>query len=359
MTKKYVPPPITTGLGQVVNNKRAQQQRNFAMQPTQAQNPVPGNSDSIFEKISKTVVGGMLNMVNTGLTASGDRPAVTPGDAGVRQTGQGVSYLNNTLNPYSDTTNKLLGLAAGKPDAANELIKSASVDAALTAAAFGAGKVVQKGSQLIKQGIKDGTYVNPSAAIQNIKEGNKIVIHSSPTAGLPELKPHFGSMAMPNENVLFSWNPRVGRSDGGLGHSVIDRNIINYTHPRGTTGGTRPPGEAPGSVYVAKVPLDKTGAVRKRGNPVAYQNRMVVTNGPGEIIKEIPSPDISNGMTAAKNYSQFRDELARELRKSGVLPKDIPTSRPSLSNRLVDKMDSVVDSVADSVMGTFKKTTRR
>ena len=313
------------------------------MQSTQAQNPVPGNSDSIFEKISKTVVGGMLNMVNTGQVASGDRPAMTPGEAGTRTMGQGVSQLNNTLNPYSDTTNKLLGLAAGKPDAANELIKSASTDAALTAAAFGAGKVVQKGSQFVKNAIKDGTYVNPSAAIQNIKEGNKIVIHSSPTTGLTELRPHFGSLAMPNENVLFSWNPRVGR-DMQRGHTVIDRNIINYTNPKGPTGGARPPGEVPGSVYVAKVPLDQTGPVRRRGGPVAFQDRMVVTNGPGEIIKEIPSPDISNGMTAAKNYSQFRDELARELRKSGVLPKDIPTSRPSLPNRLVDKLDSVVDS---------------
>ena len=297
-------------------------------------------------------------MVNTGLTASGDRPAMSAGDVGTRQVGQGVSYLNNTLNPYSDTTNKLLGLAAGKPNAANELAKSASKDAALTAGAFGAGKVVQKGKNFVKQAIKDGTYVNPSAAIQNIKEGNKIVIHSSPTAGLPELKPHFGSMAMPNENVLFSWNPRVGRNME-RGHSIIDRNIINYTNPRGPKGGTRPPGEAPGSVYVAKVPLDKTGPVRKSGNPVAYQNRMVVTNGPGEIIKEIPSPDISNGMTAAKNYAQFRDELARELRKSGVLPKDIPTSRPSMLNRFDVKSSSIVDNVTDTVINKFTRTKKR
>lgn len=35
MSNDYTPPPITTPLGQVVNTKRAQQQRNFAMQPTQ------------------------------------------------------------------------------------------------------------------------------------------------------------------------------------------------------------------------------------------------------------------------------------------------------------------------------------
>lgn len=35
MSNDYTPPPITTPLGQVVNNKRAQQHRNFAMQPTQ------------------------------------------------------------------------------------------------------------------------------------------------------------------------------------------------------------------------------------------------------------------------------------------------------------------------------------
>ena len=155
------------------------------MQPTQAQNPVPGNSDSIFEKVSKTVVGGMLNMVNTGQVASGDRPAMSAGDVGTRKIGQGVSYLNNTLNPYSNTTNNLLGVAAGKPDAANKLIKSSATDVALMAAGYGIGKGVQ--------GVVAGKYVNPVAAAANKIRGESIMVVGTKSDDVPTVINKFGN----------------------------------------------------------------------------------------------------------------------------------------------------------------------
>ena len=309
----------------------------------------------------KDVVNYLNNAINQGRIASGDRASILPGDQGVRKLGIGISMTNDFLNPYANTTKQLLGIAAGNPGAEAKFAKSLAKDIAITGATVGVGKGIVKGAQMasqsVKQGIKTGTYVNPAAAIKNIKEGNKIVIHSSPTAGLPELKPHFGSMAMPSERVLFSWNPRVGRRMDP-GNTLIDRNIINYTNPRGPTGGTRLPSDKPGSVYIAKVSLDSTGPVRKKGKPVAYQNRMVVTNGPGEIIKEIPAPDLSD-FTAGKNYFNFRDELARELRKAGVRPKGIPTSQPSLISRFDKKSSAIVDNFTDTLINKLKKPTRR
>jgi hypothetical protein len=311
---------------------------------------------------AQDVVNYLNNAVNQGRVASGDKAAVLPGDQGVRNLGRGISLTNDYLNPYANTTKQLLGMAAGNEGAQEKFAKSLAKDVAITGAAVGVGKGIVKGAQMasqsVKQGIKAGTYVNPSAAIRNIKEGNKIVIHSSPRTELPVLEPHFGSMAMPNERVLFSWNPRVGRRMD-RGNTVIDRNIINYTNPRAPKGGVRPEGEKPGSVYVAKVPLDLTGPVRPSGGkPVAYQNRMVVTKGQGEIIKEIPAPDLSDS-SAARNYFNFRDELARELRKAGVRPKGIPTAQPSLISRFDKKSSAIVDDLTDTLISKFKKPTRR
>ena len=310
----------------------------------------------------KDVVNYLNNAINQGRVAAGDKAAILPGDQGVRNLGRGISMTNDYLNPYANTTKQLLGMAAGNPGAEAKFAKSLAKDIAITGAAVGVGKGIVKGTQMasqsVKQGIKTGTYVNPAAAIQNLKEGNKIVIHSSPKSELPVLEPHFGSFAMPNQKVLFSWNPRVPRKMT-RGNTVIDRNIINYTNPRGQSGGTRQPGDKPGSVYVAKVPLDLTGPVKpSSGKPVAYQERMVVTKGQGEIIKEIPAPDMSDG-TAAKNYFNFRDELARELRKAGVRPKGIPTAQPSLISRFDKKSSAIVDNFTDTLINKLKKPTRR
>ena len=324
MSNDYVPPPITTGLGQVVNNKRAQQQRNFAMQPTQAQNPVPGNSDSIFEKISKTVVGGMLNMVNTGQMASGDRPAMSAGDVGTRQVGQGVSYLNNTLNPYSNTTNKLLGLAAGKPDAANELAKSASIDAALTAAAFGAGKVVQKVAPLIKEGVAN---IAP-ARIGNKIRGETILLHGSPRINLKAIEPRLGSNRLPDKSVTYGWNvdDMLKRHDGRA-EQMIDQ-VLTHTQPQ---GGYRPFDQPPGAVYIT---AGKTNTNKLLDPDESY---MMALGQEQRVIQEFPTQNYHETRPSIKEGRPDVDYFNRDKLEADILA-GLQRSGAKVKPNIVDKV---------------------
>ena len=281
---------------------------------------------------AKDVVNFLNNAVNLGRTASGDKAAVLPGDKGVRTVGRGISMTNDYLNPYANTTKQLLGTVAGNPGAESRFAKSLAKDAAITAAAAGvgyvAGKGINKATQIIQSGIEEGKYVNPSAMIDNFVKGNKIIVHGSTERGMTELLPHSGSIAMPKDKVLFGWNPRAENAGGW-----IDRNALNYTNPKDPVflGRRRITGEEPGSVYIASTPKKNTGPVRT-SEKLKNQQRMVVSTSPGKVIKEIPAPSTKIFETyipgSAMDYTNFRDKLARELRKAGVLPTKFPIPKP-------------------------------
>jgi hypothetical protein len=285
--------------------------------------PIPSASD---------VVGYLNNAVNQGRVASGDKDAILPGDKGVRNLGVGISMTNDYLNPYANTTKQLLGMAAGNEGAQAKFAKSLAKDVAITAAGAGAGlaigKGLNKGAQMVGAAIEEGKIVNPSAMFENFAKGNKIIVHGSTQTGMSELLPKSGSIAMPKDEVLFGWNPRAKNSG-----DWIDRNALNYTNPKDPAkiGRGRLTGEKPGSVYIASTPKKNTGPVTTT-EKLKNQQRMVVSKSPGKVITEIQAPSTRIFETyipgSSNDYINFRDKLARELRKAGVLPTKFKIPKP-------------------------------
>jgi hypothetical protein len=112
----------------------------------------------------KDVVDYFNNAVSQARTASGDSQA-KPGtsDFAVRNLGRGVSMINDSVNPYANTTKQLLGVVAGNPDAEAKFAKSLAKDIAITAAGVGVGKVAGKGITAAQKATQ--TNPNVKAAI--------------------------------------------------------------------------------------------------------------------------------------------------------------------------------------------------
>lgn len=124
---------------------------------------------------AKDVVSYINSAMNTLSIASGDKPALTPGANAVRRSGEAVSYVNSAINPFAETSKKLIGQAAGKPDANKALAKSVGVDVAVALTGALAGKVVGK-------------------AVQGFSDSRQVYygVHGSPTTGLSKIVPQTG-----------------------------------------------------------------------------------------------------------------------------------------------------------------------
>jgi hypothetical protein len=126
---------------------------------------------------AKDVVSYINSAMNTLSIASGDKPALTPGANAVRRSGKAVSYINSSINPFAETSKKLIGQAAGKPGANKALAKSVGVDVAVALTAALGGKGAQKVANAYKEakstvqvnnvlihggaGVLEGGVINP------------------------------------------------------------------------------------------------------------------------------------------------------------------------------------------------------
>jgi hypothetical protein len=152
------------------------------------------------------VVNWASGIVAAGRMAAGQTQAVTPGDKGVRTMGQGISMANNMLNPYSNTTKKLLGFAVNQDrKSLNALSKSAAVDALVTGAAIGVGKVVGKSAQAISNAYQEA---------KSTVKVNNVLIHGG--ANVLEggvINPKFvqGNSVALNEQQLNNANSIISR----------------------------------------------------------------------------------------------------------------------------------------------------
>jgi len=258
------------------------------------------------------VVNWASGIVNTAKIASGDKPALTPGDKGVRTMGQGISMANDILNPYSNTTKKLLGFAVNRDrQSLNALSKSAAVDALITGAAAGVAKTVQVG---INKTVETGL----AARIQNMVKGETVLVHGSPVRGIQELQPSF-SRAIPNEKRVFGM-----RTDVPLQAQFQTQSVTTGYATGGSwvdKGRELPPGG--GSLYVFKAPkkttdlppypkTPKTPQFTESGRPIIQLPPTVATStkSPGRVVAEIP--------LRGKRPDVVRDLLKEELKKAGA-----------------------------------------
>jgi hypothetical protein len=258
------------------------------------------------------VVNWASGIVASGRTAAGQTQAVTPGDKGVRTMGQGISMANNMLNPYSNTSKKLLGFAVNQDrKSLNELTKSAAVDALITGAAAGVAKTVQVG---INKTVETGL----AARIQNMVKGETVLVHGSPVRGITELQPSF-SRAIPNEKRVFGM-----RTDVPLQAQFQTQSVTTGYATGGSwvdKGRELPPGG--GSLYVFKAPkkttdlppypkTPKTPQFTESGRPIIQLPPTVATStkSPGRVVAEIP--------LRGKRPDVVRDLLKEELKKAGA-----------------------------------------
>lgn len=219
---------------------------------------------------------------------------------------------NNMLNPYSNTSKKLLGFAVNQDrQSLNALSKSAAVDALITGAAAGVAKTVQVG---INKTVETGL----AARIQNMVKGETVLVHGSPVRGIQELQPSF-SRAIPNEKRVFGM-----RTDVPLQAQFQTQSVTTGYATGGSwvdKGRELPPGG--GSLYVFKAPkkttdlppypkTPKTPQFTESGRPIIQLPPTVATStkSPGRVVAEIPlrgqRPDV------------VRDLLKEELKKAGA-----------------------------------------
>lgn len=276
---------------------KAQQRRNFAMQPTP---------------------------LNKGQQWLRDNP---PNTMGI------VSEVKSMLNPRNLTgANAIQAAIQGNGMSKTQRVTSA-VSGVVQGLSFAAGG---KGGQVAVEGvssaIKTGKIVNPKALIQNIKSGERVIIHGSPMKNLTELLPQTGSKAMPKQNVLFGWNPRKP----GSGESAV-ANATRYSKVKGKieTPIVEFPQvyveKNPGSIYIAKVPKKSTGPVTAK---VRKAKDMVVSTKPGKVVAEI-----STGQPRPKVY----ENVQQEMRKAGVMPFKTPDLIDNALGKGVDAIDFVIE----------------
>jgi hypothetical protein len=275
------------------------------------------------------VVNWMSGTVRNAQIASGDRqPMPGTGEYGLRTMGQGISMMNTALNPYSNTTKKLLGYAVNRDrQSLTALSKSAALDAVITGTAMAAGKGIEMG---INSAIKSGI----PARIGNKITGQTVLVHGSPVRGIQELKPSF-SRAQPNEKRLFGM-----RTDVPLEAQFQTQSVTTGYATGGSwvdKGRELPAGG--GSLYVFKTPkkttdlpaypkISKTPQFTESGRPVIQFPPSVATSSasPGKVVGEIP--------LRGRTPGEVQAALRAELKKAGV------KTEPNIVEKMMSKAEA-------------------
>jgi len=335
--------------------------------------PIPSASD---------VVSFLNNAVNAGRVASGDKQAVTPGDAGVRTLGRGISLTNDYLNPYANTTKQLLGMAAGNEGAQAKFAKSLARDVAITGAGAGIGvgavkgvKAAQEaglgaravnavtGKKIIVVGTKSNPVVESITKTEYMGDIYNFANDNSVTKGkfLPTVpgvvrEPQTIFSELKDTPVRWGWDPAKSRSMRELTEDVTEYSNRWYSQgnmvPRDLPGGGRTidfRGYFTPEIAIAKVPKssvryepvmpkwtstdEQIAAVEELlagkgsvNNPV-FRSGAVASTSPAKIVSTV-SPVMPKGKHTVLPYSYTKplDVVERELAKAikragGRLPK--------------------------------------
>lgn len=165
------------------------------------------------------------------------------------------------------------------------LYKTAAVN--LSAGAAGAKAAQVAGRAVAKTGIP--------ARVVNKVTGQKVVVHASPKTGLRQIEPRLGSNQLPQQNVVFGWDPRKTGAQ-----QQITRSAGKYV--------SKESNQPAGSVYVAK--FKKSDIVTP---PKLISSGQIVSKSSAKVVQEIP--------VAGKTFAQVDAELQRQLRRAGAAAK--------------------------------------
>ena len=286
MSKKYVPPPITTGLGQVVNNKRAQQQRNFAMQPTQ------------------------LNKSQQWLRDNPIPPAM-----GI------VDELKSMLNPRNMTgANSIQAAMDGKGMSTTERITTG-----LTGVVQGIGFAL--GGASGKPAVQGVANTGIPARIGNKIRGESVLLHGSPEINLKTIEPRLGSNRLPDESVTYGWNVNEMLQPGKRTETLVDQ-ALTHTQPQ---GGYRPFDQPPGSVYITK---GKTNTNRLLDPDESY---MMALGQRQRVVQEFPTQNYHETRPSIKEGRPDVDYFNRDKLEADIMA-GLQRSGAKVKPNIVDKV---------------------
>lgn len=209
------------------------------------------------------------------------------------------SFARNVAIPST-----MVASPATKSRAEKEGLARFARDAAIVGATAGVGRGAAAGVRA----VQTGRVVNPVAAASNVVRGQKVIVHGSRTKGIQQLLPNAGSRALPDEKVLFGFDPRKNQT------WVITRQANSYATQQASSKG---------SIYVAKVPKRGTKILKDTDHKLAkntkFESVVRVSKKPGKVVKEIPSYDMN--ANTGDEFLEANRALQRALNRAGVVPR--------------------------------------
>lgn len=202
---------------------------------------------------------------------------------------------------------------AARKKPAVQLHNQGIIDDAVKAAARAAAKKAKQAStKAVAKKVKTVAKVKASKANpRNSYLLGRTVVHGSPVRGLKTVQPRKGSKALPDESVVFVWDPK---DFGKRGH--ITNSVKSYT-------------QNTGSVYIGKVPrsgykktMQGVGASSK---PMKVKKEIVDTNKIGDIDRglergllrhgAIKKPTKAGAKARTKNVVNKAESIARKNKR--------------------------------------------
>lgn len=171
------------------------------------------------------------------------------------------------------------------------LYKTAAVNLGAAVAGAGAAKVAGKAvSKVVESGV--------AARVVNKLTGQTVFVHGSPMPNLSKLETYAGSRALPNEKVVYGWDPSSNNAQNWLTKSSV------------TIRNARDSNAA--SVYIAKAP---TANVKNRAADVNWN--VVTSSTPAKVVKELPIPS-NLGEEYSQTFQQFDKKVLDAAKRAGA-----------------------------------------
>ena len=150
-----------------------------------------------------------------------------------------------------------------------------------------------------------------SAAMNTYKFG-KTVIHGSPTKNLETIQPRTGSVSMPKEEVVYSFNPKSFKGEQGVKRVVGEAKTYVQQH------------SDEGSIYVGKVPRS---AIRKSLPDEAQGPGHIVSDRAIKVSKEYDIKDPKIVEKLKKDFPKKDTQSIKDVARQRALKKQLKTPK--------------------------------
>jgi hypothetical protein len=241
--------------------------------------------------------------------------------------------INETINKGYTQPLRSLGELTGVADAYRGVSPGASIgQQALGLASILTPLAAQE--EAVMGASRLASEMAKRAATAKYKAGNelgymfgKTVVHGSPERGLKYIDPTFGSKALPDQEVAFSWNPKAFGNTENLRMKERAQGLADAAYEYITPKDYMPMDSSDiGSYYVGKMKRGSEYPLSRDFPGSDMARLMTVTEQPIKVIAEIPA---YLGTEAEQTAA-----LGKALRRGGV--------RPFVPDRVLDLSPSEI-----------------